>query len=470
MLYCPSMASSPVPWSTAATESSSHRRRIVYGILLILFVLAAIAGNVVFAVRRLHETVDAQTRRTAVIIGRMYAVMAADLLNDPILLQSRAEQTASAVPDLFGLQLLMKKGDGFIVVADASRSVLGKNVTDPSATEAWTGDRTVFVQTASAMARGWSAFIPLHDKAGRTAFLLFVTVFPAASAGSAHDTAFWSYLLFVTTALIVVLVLLSTLRLFKYADLTDQMRETEEMKDGFIAMVSHDLRAPIAAIRGYLSLLLESAFGPLPEKPRSIVQSVYRITDQLAEMIEDIVETSKLEYGKVKLFPKPVAAEDLVAEVMETFRPEAEQKKLAFHFERPEKPLPKIDVDPLRFKQALGNVMSNAIKYTPSGSVTVTARIKDNWYVEVRVADTGIGMSKKQLGRLFGKFSREKTDATRGIAGTGLGLWITKHLVNMMHGKISVESQENVGSRVGLAFPAFVEKTHIVAAQDAMLP
>jgi len=112
-----------------------------------------------------------------------------------------------------------------------------------------------------------------------------------------------------------------------------------------------------------------------------------------------------------------------------------------------------VNIDVSRFRQTLINLISNAIKYTPSGDVTITSIVDDAGRVEIKVTDTGLGMSAEQREKLFSKFYRVKTDDTRDIVGTGLGLWITKKIVESMDGKIYVDSIEKVGTQVSMTFP-----------------
>ncbi|MEK9152559.1 MAG: HAMP domain-containing sensor histidine kinase, partial [Patescibacteria group bacterium] len=264
---------------------------------------------------------------------------------------------------------------------------------------------------------------------------------------------FWSYLWLAITVLIVILLLASNTRIFEYAVLFRKLKEVDQMKDDFISMASHELRAPTTAIRGYLSLFLEDAFGKLEEKPKSILQITYGITNHLATLIEDLLDVSRIEQGRMKLDIKAMRPEILVDEIVAQMHFEAEKKQLAFEYKKPAEPLRKIAVDESRIKQVLINLVSNAIKYTPSGSVTVTTIPKDEKLLEIKITDTGLGMSAEAREKLFQKFYRVRTDDTRDIPGTGLGLWITKQIVEIMGGRIYVDSIEKVGTQVSVLVP-----------------
>jgi len=262
--------------------------------------------------------------------------------------------------------------------------------------------------------------------------------------------------------LIIVLILASNTRLFEYAMLFRKLKEVDKMKDDFISMASHELRAPITAIRGYLSLFLEDAYGKLDDKPKGILRTTFNIATHLAGLVEDLLDVSRIEQGRMQMTLEKMPIEETVGEIVEQLHFEAEKKGLAFEYRRPAAPLPLIEADKSRLKQVLINLCSNAIKYTPSGSVTVTTEIKDGDKIEIKVTDTGLGMSAEARERLFQKFYRVKTDLTRDIPGTGLGLWITKQIVELMKGRIYVDSIEKVGTQVSVLLP--------VPAQPAAAP
>jgi signal transduction histidine kinase len=235
------------------------------------------------------------------------------------------------------------------------------------------------------------------------------------------------------------------------------------MKDDFISMASHELRAPIAAIRGYISLFLDDAFGKLDDKARQVMNTTMALSTHLSVLVDDLLEVSRLEQGRMKMDLELLSVEPLIAEIVDLLKNEAAKKNLAFEFRKPATELPRISADKSRLKQVLINLCSNAIKYTPSGSVTVTADLKEGDMVEVRVMDTGLGMSSEAREKLFQKFYRVRTNDTATIPGTGLGLWITKQIVELMRGKIFCDSIERVGTQMSVLFPAAARGAALVA-------
>jgi signal transduction histidine kinase len=457
--------------------------RSAYAIVLIVIVPIAVALNTVFVINRFRAVVDAETNRTAAIVGAMFNTTSTDLLDEPAALQNRIEAVAAAVPEVQDIDILKKNDGGFTIEASTAKDTIGRVAADQHDIAAWQDDQTVSYLTTSSRAiaadqamtsaetrrseREQAVIVPLKDASGATALLLSMKLSLAAADALMNSDIFWAFVWLSLTLLFVVVVLVINTRLFQYASLNKMRRETDQMKDDFISMASHELRAPISAIRGYLSLFLDSSFGKLEDKPRQALATTFAIATHLGTLVEDLLETSRLEQGRVKMDLKPTAVEPVIEELMQQLRFEAENKKLTFEFRKPAEPLPSIVVDESRLRQVLTNLVTNAIKYTPAGSVIVSAEKMDDGLVEIRVKDTGIGMSADAREKLFRKFYRIRTEETAMIPGTGLGLWIVKQLVELMHGKIFCDSIEHVGTQMSVLFPATTEKTRTAAKTPA---
>jgi signal transduction histidine kinase len=189
-------------------------------------------------------------------------------------------------------------------------------------------------------------------------------------------------------------------------------------------------------------------------KAREAMETTFHLATHLGTLVEDLLDVSRIEQGRIKMDFEDLEVEPLVKEIMAQMKFEAEKKKLAFEYEGARNALPLIRADKARLKQVVINLVSNAIKYTPSGSVSIATALKEDGMVEIRVIDTGLGMSAEQRERLFQKFYRVKTDETAEIPGTGLGLWITKKITEIMKGKIYCDSIENVGTQMSVLIPA----------------
>lgn len=226
------------------------------------------------------------------------------------------------------------------------------------------------------------------------------------------------------------------------------LKELDAMKDEFVATVSHDLRSPLTFMRGYVTMI--STAGDLNEKQQEFVDKIIRGVDQMSELIDDLLDIGRIEAG-VGIEMAPCEMSSLVRMVVAELSGRAEAKNLKLQLELPPT-LPLIVGDGALIKRAVANLVDNAIKYTPEGSVTVRVRERDS-YLVVSVSDTGIGIAPADQMRLFEKFYRIKRRDTIRIKGTGLGLAIVKSIAERHNGKAWVESKLGKGSTFHLALP-----------------
>jgi PAS domain S-box-containing protein len=227
-------------------------------------------------------------------------------------------------------------------------------------------------------------------------------------------------------------------------DITQQAA-IEEMKTEFISVVSHELRTPLTPIKGYIDLLLEGDAGDLTDEQKDYLTIVETNTDRLVALVNDLLDISKIEAGKIDLEPKPMDMAEALRDVIEFHRKQIESRGLTL-FEAIPPGLPWVKADRARITQVLNNLVSNAYKYTPGGGSITISTVPDGDYLEIVVADTGVGISKEDLKKLFTKFFRAKNPATKGTSGTGLGLAIVKSIVEKHQGEIWVESEPGKGS------------------------
>ncbi len=252
-------------------------------------------------------------------------------------------------------------------------------------------------------------------------------------------------------------------RLYVFRDTTKE-REVERMKNEFVSMVSHELRTPLTSIKGYVDLLQAGEVGPLADQQREFLDIVKISTDRLADLINELLDISRIEAGRVELRCKALDLPRLIAQVTDTMQPQLRAKQQ--HLARDLAPeIAPVWGDSDRVIQILTNLVSNAHKYTPTGgSITITARRAGD-HVRVDITDTGIGLSPGDQQQLFSKFFRAKNRATQEVAGTGLGLAITRSLIELHGGKIWVESELGKGSTFSFALPV----AEVAVEQEAPL-
>jgi len=233
----------------------------------------------------------------------------------------------------------------------------------------------------------------------------------------------------------------------------ERLKELDRLKSDFVSNVSHELRTPLTAIKGAVDLLLREVPGPLNENQTHHLSRVRSNTQHLAGLINDLLDLSKIEEGKIQLDAGRVSLGGLVHEVMETVRPMAAEKPVLLEVDVPE-PSVLVWADRDKVTQVLMNLIGNAIKFTPSdGTVGVSAANDRSGWVRVSIRDAGPGIPTNEQEKIFEKFYQVTQDGGPKPKGTGLGLAISKSLVELHGGKIWVESEEGRGSTFSFTLP-----------------
>jgi two-component system phosphate regulon sensor histidine kinase PhoR len=231
-----------------------------------------------------------------------------------------------------------------------------------------------------------------------------------------------------------------------------KLKEIEKIKSQFVSMVAHELRSPLAAIEGWLDVVLSGAAGDDERKKEAWLERAKERAHSLLALVNDLLEISKIEAGKVALKMESVQVADIIRKLIDFLKPEADRKALSFTLKMPEE-LPTVQADVQDMEKLFTNLISNAIKYNvDKGSVTIEATV-DAQYVGFHVGDTGIGMAPEHLPRIFDDFFRIENKRTSKISGTGLGLTIAKKIVDSHFGHIEVKSQPDKGSTFSVYLP-----------------
>ena len=252
---------------------------------------------------------------------------------------------------------------------------------------------------------------------------------------------------------------LGTVSVFR--DVTAEV-EAKRAKTEFVSTVSHELRTPMTSIKGYVELLLMGAVGSLTDDQRHFLSIVKSNTDRLAMLVNDLLDISRMESGRLALSPEIVRIGPVVNQVVVAMEGRAADKGQALRSELPSS-LPEVIADPDRVAQIVTNLVANACNYTPTGGeITVSARV-DGDMVQISVHDTGIGISPEDQGKIFDNFFRADDPLVQSVPGTGLGLCIVQSLAEMHGGRIWVESEVGKGSTFTFTLPT-VEARRVAKA------
>ena len=218
-----------------------------------------------------------------------------------------------------------------------------------------------------------------------------------------------------------------------------EIEKIDKAKSEFISIASHQLRTPLTAVKGYISMILEGTYGQLAEKQTRPLENVYQSNERLLKLVNDLLNLSRLDAGKIEFSPELTSLEEMVFGIVEELRINAEKKGLYMKMIKPPESLPKIMADQDKLRQVILNIVDNAIKYTKEGGITFELKKLDE-QEEIKVSDTGEGMDEGELNSLFQMFSRATAGTQLHAEGAGLGLYVARQFIEMHGGKIWAES------------------------------
>jgi len=230
-------------------------------------------------------------------------------------------------------------------------------------------------------------------------------------------------------------------------------RMIEKMKTEFVSISAHQLRTPLSAIKWTLRMLLDGDLGEISSEQRNFLEKTYKSNERMITLINDLLDVTRIEEGRYLYKPVLADFELIVQFVVNSYKEEFEKKKIDFEFQRPEKKLPQVMVDVEKLRLAIQNLLDNALRYThQGGKVTVSLRyVKKE--IEVAVKDTGVGIPEDQQERIFSKFFRGANVLRLETEGSGLGLFITKNIIEAHGGRIWFESEEGKGTTFYFILP-----------------
>jgi len=229
----------------------------------------------------------------------------------------------------------------------------------------------------------------------------------------------------------------------------------ERMKTEFVSLAAHQLRTPLSAIKWTLRMLLDGDLGKITEEQKDFIEKTYSSNERMINLINDLLDVTRIEEGRYLYKPVLTDFEPICQFVINSYKEEIEKRKLKLEFKKPEKKLPQVMLDVEKIRLVIQNLLDNAARYTPSGGqVTISLKpTKGEKEIEFSIKDTGVGIPKDQQARVFSKFFRGANVMRMATEGSGLGLFITKNIVEAHGGKIWFESEEGKGTTFYFTLP-----------------
>ncbi len=435
-----------------------QRREVLYSATLIVFIPLAITVGALWLTSQIKSGLDQELRTKANLANEIFGVSVAQALAPGVTTSSKqavealVEQTVSAAPEIDSLSVSVPISGAYTTIASSTAANVGTPDTAIQTSLAFTKQVPIasLIAAGEAGSREWLVATPIVNSNGAVIAVASIWVSLKQADAQMSTTLTETAAGLAVLDLVIVLLLIHHFRFVQYADLFRKQKELDQMKDDFISIATHELKAPMTVIKGYLSMALEST---LPKEQQGMVQIAFDQTDRLGRLVTDLLDVSRIEQGRTKYNFAAVSLPDTIAPMLGTFEVKAHDKQLALKYEQT-KDLPAVLADPDRVSEIFTNLIDNAIKYSRQGTVRISHVITPT-QVQTIVADTGIGMTTDEQARLFERFYRARNDDTKDIAGTGLGLWIIKQYVEHMNGTIGVQSTKGQGTSFTITLPRF---------------
>jgi len=219
-----------------------------------------------------------------------------------------------------------------------------------------------------------------------------------------------------------------------------KLERLDKAKTEFLSIASHQLRTPLTAVKGYISMMIEKIYGKLPQKMEKPLKNIYDSNERLIKLVNGLLNISRIEAGKLEMDIKELSVEKMINDIIKELDRVVKEKNIYLKLEETKESLPLISVDEEKIRQAITNIIDNAIKYTGKGGVTIKIQVIDQ-KIQIIITDTGEGMSQDEISNLFVSFTRGKAGNKLWTEGAGLGLYIAKKFVEIHNGKVWAESQ-----------------------------
>lgn len=442
-----------------------NNAQLIYTVALLIIIPGALIINTYLFFNNTQKAMKVEMNKKADLASNIFSASVQHLLNDIEQLQELLESTVNSNSEIQALDVLIQQGDDYSLIASMDKESIGEETKLLYHSLAWRGGESIAFETNSnaistiseipiSDEKFWVVVNPVLDDQNNKVALVSIKLSSAVVDQLVQENLMKGLIVLVITLVIIILLIANNIGLFRSAVRYKKLKEIDELKDEFISMASHELRAPITGIKGYLSMILDKTFGELPTEADAKLQMVSQEANRLGDLVDDLLEVSRIQQGRLNLKLESISLAPIAQGIINNFSKQANDKGLILTSDIQDN-IKNIYADESRIKQILVNLTSNSIKYTPSGSVTISAELvvgkKD--MVKIKISDTGMGITAKDREKLFQKFYRVQNKKTDKIVGTGLGLWITKELILLMGGEIFVDSLENKGTDVTVLIP-----------------
>ncbi len=256
--------------------------------------------------------------------------------------------------------------------------------------------------------------------------------------------------IFVAVLIAVIVLLLLRARAQELS--VQKERAVELAKDELLSLASHQLRTPATGVKQYVGMILQGFAGDITDEQRSLLEKAFASNDRQLQTINEILHLAKIDAGRIVLAPTDTNLGELIQDIVTEQKPDVDAAHHNLRLDIPKRPL-RLNVDAHMLRMAIENILSNAIKYTPASGTVSVSIFRRMGHVYIRITDTGVGIAAQDLEKMFQQFTRLPNEMSQQVGGTGIGLYLAKHLVELHGGTITVESQPGQGSTFTIILP-----------------
>jgi len=432
-------------------QVSRQRLEFIYSIAILIIIPILIAVNTILLTVSVRHNFDTELRQKADLANNVLGIAIANELDNSTILQNKVATLAKNEPDLYHISIVIpdNSASDFTILADNNSNLVGQHTKNLLYSLVISKSQSIAQLTKDSTTRYWSVVSPIKVN-NNVIGLVATDVSLQQSDALISSTLLTSFGVLIVTIIIVVLLLINHFRFVEFAMLFRKMKEVDQMKNDFLSVATHELRAPMTIIKGTIENTLDGIYGTIDDKARDALIAMDSETDRLNNLVSDLLNVSRIEQGHINYELQTIDVRDTIDKIVNQYTQKAQSKNLLLSYEKPNEPA-YITVDQDHMIEIMTNLIDNAIKYSVKGTILVSHKDTDK-RVRISVRDTGLGMSAQDREKLFTRFYRIQTEHTKNIGGTGLGLWIIKQYIEHMGGSITVDSLEGVGTEFTVEF------------------
>ncbi len=431
---------------------------IVYSAFVMMLITGILVANTLLFSQAVQKNFDTELRRKADLTNTVFGEAIEQNLVDKnyAAIAKTVKSIKTARPDITNIEIAIPDKDQWRVVASSVENRDNSNTDNLQYGIVKSRKQAVAtlvdINTPDGKsAQAWYVVSPIITSDGTVVGVNAVNVSTADAQSVITSSVNRAFIVLLISIVIVVLLLLNHYKFVGYAQLLDKQRELNQLMSDFLSVATHELKAPMAVIKGNINNIEDGIFGEVPQAINAQLKAIEQQTDRLAGLINDLLNVSRIEQGKINYTLETVDLSKTITDIVAFYRDKAAAKGITIHYDQPT-PL-NVRVDAGRAQEIFTNLIDNAVKYTVvAKDVYITHQVAKGMLI-TRVRDGGIGISAEEQKRLFQRFYRVQNEQTSHIGGTGLGLWIIKKYIDAMGGTVEVSSLTDTGTEFAVSLP-----------------